>query len=113
MSFWEDAVNTVERKSEEVIKISKLKFRLSAIKNELNACYGDLGRYVYQMRKKGADDEEYETSLIDKISRLQQDLSEVAQQLNRTKGVRPCAQCGHVNEVSSEFCSQCGAGLNW
>ena len=112
MGFWEDDVNTVERKSEEVVKISKLKFQISKIKNELNTCYGSLGRHIYQARKNGVSDEQYEQELICKISALHEELNTVTEELNRTKGARPCVQCGQVNEVSNEFCSRCGARLS-
>ena len=111
MGFWEDAVNTVERKSEEVVKISKLKFRISTIKNELNTCYSSLGRHIYQTRKNGVSDEQYEETLIRKIASLHEDLTSVTEELNRVKGARPCTKCGQVNEVANEFCSRCGTRL--
>lgn len=111
MSFWEDAVNTVERKGGEVIQISKLSYQITTLKNSIRSKYEELGRYTYQAAKKETEDAEYRGALIAEITELQEKLVAAQCELNRVKGAQPCEQCGQVNPAAAEFCSRCGNKL--
>jgi len=108
MGFLEDSVNSVCKKSEEFIRIQRVKLKISGIKSEISSKFEELGRYEYMHVIKEYSDEEYHDSIVEDIRLLKKELAIQQRKLSMTKGGLACARCGALNSDDAKYCSKCG-----
>lgn len=118
MSFLDDLVSTTKnvaatagKKTDEAVKISKLKIKRSQIGNEIKSKNEKLGDMVYQMAKSGEKDNEAFDAAIAELDGLYEKLSEVNKQLDEFGGYVTCTSCAAKTKNDNSFCPKCGAKL--
>jgi len=118
MGFFEDIVASAksvlgkaEKKTDQVVELSKLKYQSVQLKSEIKALYEKLGQTVYDMSDDGAADQEAISALIEEITELKAALAVVEDKIIEKRDRRTCANCGAQNVKEAVFCMKCGALL--
>lgn len=118
MGFFEDVINTTKsvaesagKKTDEVVKITKLKTKKSQLKSDLKSKFLKLGEMSYEMKKaENADNEAFE-AVVAEIDALYEELHKVEAELDEVKQVITCSACGAKTANENAFCPKCGAKL--
>lgn len=118
MPFFEDLGNaisdvakTVSNKTNEVVEVTKLNNKVSDKTNEMNRCYHDLGKMIYNKYKSGTLFDGDYVSLCEKITECEKNIDELKSQINEAKGCKVCPACGFSCDAGAKFCTKCGASL--
>lgn len=118
MSFLDNVINTTKnaaatagKKTDEALRISKLKVKTTQLNNEIKDKYEKLGALVYEMAKSGNKDNDAFDALIEEIDAANGELADIGRQLDELKGVVACTGCGAKTSVDNAFCPKCGAKL--
>lgn len=118
MSFLDELISTTKnvaatagKKTDEAVKISKLKIKRSQIGNEIKSKNEKLGEMMYQMAKSGEKDNEAFDAAIAELDGLYEKLSEVNKQLDEFGGYVTCASCTAKTKNDNSYCPKCGAKL--
>lgn len=105
------AVDTVGKKAEKVIDVSKLTLTSADLKAEISKKSEILGRVVYEQKTTGKNYEKSIDELIEKIKVLNEELGAVNEAIASTKQKSKCNSCGSYNVKGAIFCNKCGARL--
>ena len=118
MSFLDDVITTTKnvaatagKKTDEAIKISKLKIKSSQLNNDIKNKYEKLGALVYEMAKSGEKDTEAFDAAIAEIDTAKTEIADIEKQLDELKGKVACPSCGLKTDNDNTFCPKCGAKL--
>lgn len=106
-----EALDIAGKKTEELIALQKLRFRLASLKSQLGRDYQLLGSLYYDQVKN----KQPAGSLIDgqilKIDALLAEIREVEQSIAEQKGQVLCPACRTGQPSDAVFCNRCGAKL--
>ncbi|MDR2656009.1 MAG: zinc ribbon domain-containing protein [Oscillospiraceae bacterium] len=104
-----ELIDAIGKKTDETIRISKLRATKATLKAELRGTYSKLGGAYYEAKRydidKNAEIDQFVAvidEIIGKIHVLDRSISELS-----TKTV--CKVCGTVNPKSAHYCQHCGA----
>lgn len=114
MSFVDNVKNvaaTAGKKTDEAIKISKLKVKSSQLGSDIKNKYEKLGALVYEMSKTGEKDSEAFDEIIAGLDEAVKELDDIERQLDELKGMVACPVCGVKTDNDNAFCPKCGAKL--
>lgn len=118
MSFVDNVINTTKnvaatagKKTDEAIKISKLKLRSTQLNSDIKNKNEKLGALVYDMAKSGEKDTKAFDALVAEIDAVNTELADIEKQLDSLKGVVACPSCGAKTADDNTFCPKCGAKL--
>lgn len=118
MSFVDSVISTTKnvaatagKKTDEAIRISKLKMKKSQLKSDMKSKYEKLGALVYEMAKSGEKETEAFDALISEIDAAAAELEDVGKQLDELRGKVACPKCGVKTDNDNAFCPKCGAKL--
>ncbi len=118
MSFVDNVINTTKnvaatagKKTDEAIRVSKLKFKATQLTGDIKAKNEKLGALVYEMAKSGEKDTEAFDVLIAELDAINAELTDIDKQLDGLKGVVACPSCGTKTDDDNTFCPKCGAKL--
>ncbi len=118
MGFLDELVSTTKnvaatagKKTDEAVKLSKLKIKKSQTKSDIKAKYEKLGELVYMMNKDNQKDEEAYDAAIAEIDELAAKLDEIDKQLDMLNGELTCEKCGAKTKNDNSFCPKCGTKL--
>lgn len=118
MSFVDNVINTTKnvaatagKKTDEAIRLSKLKMKKSQISSDIKNKYEKLGALVYEMAKTGDKETEAFDALIAEIDAANAELDDVSKQLDELRGKVTCTACGEKTDNDNAFCPKCGAKL--
>ena len=103
-----DIAETVGKKGEELLTISKLKIKETQIKRDISVKLEKLGKMYYELTKAGEENKLIFKEIIEEIDELRSELSEVRGMIGEIKGVENCPVCGAKNPMDAEFCIKCG-----
>ena len=106
------AVDSVGKKAEKVIDISKLTITAADLKTEISKKCEILGRIVYEQSATGKNYENSIKELIEKIAELKKELESVNEMIENSKEKSKCQVCGTYNIKGAVFCNKCGERLN-
>lgn len=106
-----DVVDTVAKKTEDVVEVSKMKLETVRINNQLTCLYEELGRCVYQAEKRACKDDGISQEIQDEIKEALAKLDELTKEIADKKNNVFCCKCGAVNEKENCYCGKCGAKL--
>ena len=118
MGFLDELVSTTKnvaatagKKTDEAVKLSKLKIKKAQTKSDIKSKYEKLGELVYMMNKDNQKDEEaYDTAIAD-IDELIAKLDEIDKQLDLINGELTCEKCGAKTKNDNSYCPKCGTKL--
>lgn len=118
MSFLDELISTTKnvaatagKKTDEAVKISKLKIKKSQIGSEIKSKNEKLGDMMYQMAKSGEKDNEAFDAAIAELDGLYEKLSEVNKQLDELGGYITCTGCAAKTKNDNSYCPKCGTKL--
>lgn len=118
MSFVDNIVNTTKnvaatagKKTDEAIRISKLKLKNTQLNSDIKNKFEKLGALVYEMAKSGEKDTEAFDALIAEIDAVNAELDDNSKQLDELRGKVTCTACGIKTDNDNAFCPKCGAKL--
>ncbi len=118
MGFLDDLVSTTKnvtatagKKTNEAVKLSKLKIRKSQVNGEIKGKKERLGDMVYSMAKSNEKDNEAFDAAIAEIDALYEQLAEVNKQLDELTGNVACTNCGEKTKNTNSYCPKCGTKL--
>ncbi len=97
------AAKKAAKVSGDTIDYTKLKIKLSDIKDKLDECYAKIGRLVYD----GEESDEIE-NVCNEITALREEEQTLKEKMDAFKNKKVCEECGEKVDVEAEYCSSCG-----
>lgn len=101
-------VDIASKKTDNVVELSKLKYRCVQLNSELRALYEKLGNAVYTMVKSDFSNKELMDSLIEEIDSLKEKIDDLNYQIAERRNIRICPACGSRNDKDACYCNKCG-----
>ncbi len=95
------------KKSDEFMKIMRLKVSCIKLDNKIKEKYAELGKSVYKMVKTDKADSETIANAVTEIERLYQRLESLHKRIEEMKRIITCPVCGAKNKYDSEYCENC------
>ncbi len=118
MSFIDDVISTGKsavsaagKKTDEVVRFSKLKMKESSLNSDIKNKYEKLGELIYQMAKSGDKDNAEFDKYIAELDECYAGLAEIAAQLDELRNEVTCPKCGAKTKNDNAYCPKCGAKL--
>lgn len=118
MGFFDELLTTTKsvastagKKTDEAVKISKLKVKKAQIKSDIKSKQEKLGALVYQMAKADEKDSAAFDAAIAEIDAGYEALIELDKQLDELAGAVTCEKCGAKTKNDNNFCPKCGTKL--
>lgn len=118
MGFLDELISTTKnvaatagKKTDEAVKISKLKIKKSQIGGDIKAKNEKLGAMMYQMAKSGEKDNEAFDAAVAELDACYEKLNEVNKQLDELSGYLTCTSCGAKTKNDNSYCPKCGTKL--
>lgn len=118
MSFLDNVISTTKnvaatagKKTDETIRVSKLKLKATQLNADIKNKNEKLGALVYEMAKSGEKDTEAFDAIIADLDANNAELAEIDKQLDELKGMVTCSACGAKTDNDNAFCPKCGAKL--
>lgn len=118
MSFLDNVISTTKnvaatagKKTDETIRVSKLKLKVTQLNADIKSKNEKLGALVYEMAKSGEKDTEAFDAIIADLDVANEELALIDKQLDELKGVVTCFSCGAKTDNDNVFCPKCGAKL--
>lgn len=90
---------------------TKASYNIASLEGKLQNALAEIGRYMLQVHKGGAEDEEMLATLMAHASELEDKLEQVISDRAEIKNQVICSACGHANSKDNTYCSACGAKL--
>lgn len=114
MEWFEQVKDTVKKtasaaydKSEQLVEITKLKFAINGVKNEIDKLYTELGKLCYKAAQ-GEDTKDAGDEIIKAITEKSEALDSLNSELLQVKNIRVCPKCGKPLPEKGSFCAYCG-----
>lgn len=111
ISTGKNAVSAAGKKTDEVVRFSKLKMKESSLNSDIKIKYEKLGELIYQMAKSGEKDNEEFDKYISELDECYAGLADIAAQLDELRCEVTCPKCGAKTKNDNAFCPKCGAKL--
>ena len=110
----EDVIAVVGKKAVEVKEISKIKYSVYDLKNDLRKLYLEIGKQAYQELKNDpsiSEDLQMKFQIVEaKLARIRT-LEEKESKVKNMGEEVACPVCGRVCEIQEDYCSACGSPL--
>ncbi len=118
MGFFDELVSTTKnvastagKKTDEAVKVSKLKLKKAQLNSDIKAKYEKLGALVYQMAKADEKDGEAFDAAIADIDTTIEALAAIDKQVDELSGIITCEKCGAKTKDENSYCPKCGTKL--
>lgn len=111
LSTTKNVASTAGKKTDEAVKISKLKVKKAQINSDIKAKYEKLGALVYQMAKADEKDGDAFDAAIADIDASCDALADIYKQIDELTGIVTCEKCGAKTKNDNNFCPKCGTKL--
>jgi len=95
------------RKADEVISISKLKFRCIQLDALIKTKYTELGKMMYGMVKNDRSDADRIAQAVLEIDQLYRKMAQFNAKIEKMKKIVTCPVCGTKNKFSDTYCIKC------
>ncbi|MCL2014304.1 MAG: zinc ribbon domain-containing protein [Oscillospiraceae bacterium] len=102
---------TAGKKTGEIYEVSKLKWQVMQVNNEVKAIYEKLGSSVYGMVKADYENPDLVASIVKEIDILLEKLNIINEKIAKLQKINLCNQCGSKNPVDYAYCFKCGTKL--
>ncbi|MCX7715639.1 MAG: zinc ribbon domain-containing protein [Clostridia bacterium] len=107
----EKVTKTVIKKSAGLVEQTKLNFAISETEDKINDVLCQIGKYVYEKYKNGAEFSDFAGEKCIQIDELYREIDELKKKVAQTKNAVVCPSCGKYNSEDDKFCSNCGETL--
>jgi DNA repair exonuclease SbcCD ATPase subunit len=105
----ESRANDAFKKTEEVISTSKLNFKISDKKQDIESLYLEIGEKIYEKYEKN---ETIDTSLIKyckDIKKIKADITLIESKILKLQDRSICPICGNELSKHDVYCNNCGS----
>lgn len=110
----EKTVNLVAKKANEVKEISKIKYSVYDLNNDVKKLYSEIGKSVFEELRESmalTEDIRMKCEILEaKLAKIEA-LKEKEKAVRSAKGMLRCAVCGEDCAEDLNFCPVCGASL--
>lgn len=106
-----DVARKAEEKTDDLIEIARLRYRMNETEKEISATMEGIGRLVYDQKRAGAVDEAIIAECCDQIDRLNAKREALLARLMHLKNAARCSACGEYNSETAAYCSRCGGKM--
>lgn len=110
---------SINAKSKEVVKASKVKKELDELQTKMNEVFPILGELTYTMYRGGSFEREKLEEKCGEIAALEEqirskekELKRISREAQEARGKRFCSFCEMEIPVDAKFCSHCGQNLS-
>lgn len=106
-----EAYKITADKTGKIAKEAKLRIKISDLKSQVNNCYQNIGKKVYEkhIRENEMDIEKELEEECTKIDVLSDEIEANLIECLELKGKKQCQQCFKEIEKEVKFCPECGA----
>lgn len=104
--------DTMGKKANEAIDVSKLKLSASQIQADIRKTYEKLGEIVYKSSLTHADTDKIVKMCTKELDELFDELEKVNNKINDIKRLKKCRKCGYGIPSDAMFCAKCGTPVN-
>ncbi len=118
MSFLDEFISTTKtvaatagKKTDEAVKISKLKIKKAQINSDIKNKFEKLGSTIYQMAKSDEKDNDAFDAAIAELDELYANLSDIEKQMDELNNQVACTGCGAKTSKDNCYCPKCGTKL--
>ena len=115
MGFLDDAVvkaketiDIVEKKTDKVVNIQKIRFEIASIENKREKDLRELGRLCFAKYKNSEDIPEDLADVVAAIKAKSIKISSLKTEMAKVQERKVCPKCGAFIDVDSKFCRSCG-----
>lgn len=118
MSFLDDLFSKAKdvskaagKKTDNLVKISKLKMQCATINNNIKSTYEKLGNIVYDMIKSDSENQTVLLGVVQEIDDLYKQLERTTKKLEKLRKIYSCPRCDEKNKATAVYCAKCGKKL--
>ena len=118
MGLFEDAVvkakdvfDVAAKKTNDVVSLQKLKFKVSQVNSQLSKDFETLGRLYFEKVKESDEEIADFKEIIEAIETGFDEIENLEKEIDSQRNNVTCQKCGSKNPDSSAFCSNCGEKL--
>ncbi|MBQ4109318.1 MAG: hypothetical protein IJC74_00390 [Clostridia bacterium] len=116
MEWFENVKDTVKEtagkaveKSNQLIDITKLNFKVSDLKSDIEKTYKAIGLKIFEDYKSGEATPDEIAELCKLIEENYEKIEALKSEIADIKNMKKCPECGKYISADSSFCSDCGA----
>lgn len=106
-----DVTSAATKKTDAIVKISKIKLNCVQINNAIKTEFEHLGASLYDQMKSNEEDMNELMAIVEVIDGHYQELNELNHKLEELQNILVCPACGAKNKPGSAYCSRCGTKL--
>ncbi|NMB30922.1 MAG: zinc ribbon domain-containing protein, partial [Clostridiales bacterium] len=106
-----DVTKAAGKKTDNLVKISKLKMQCATINSNIRSTYEKLGNIVYDMIKSDNENQTVLLGVVSEIDDLYKQLERTTKKLEKLKKIYSCPRCDEKNKSTAVYCSKCGQRL--
>ena len=105
-----EAYKVTADKTGKLAKETKLKFKMSDLKNQISDIYEEIGKIIYQqhIREENIDIEKQIEEKCTKIDVLSDEIESINKECMELKNKRQCPKCQTQIDKEVKFCPECG-----
>ncbi len=98
----------VVKKTDEIVKVQKVKNKKSTLQNQADKAYKNIGRMIYEEYLEGRPLPEDIAKVCEKIKKLEKEIDACTSEIADLKGEAVCENCGSPIPEGADFCMKCG-----
>lgn len=106
-----DVTKAAGKKTDNLVKISKLKMQCATINSNIKATYEKLGNIVYGMIKSDNENQTVLLGVVSEIDELYKQLERTTKKLEKLRKIYSCPRCDEKNKATAVYCAKCGKRL--
>lgn len=106
-----DVTKAAGKKTDNLVKMSKLKMQCAAINSNIRSTYEKLGNTVYDMIKSDSENQTVLLGVVSEIDDLYRQFERVTKKIEKLKKIYSCPRCDEKNKATAVYCAKCGKRL--
>ena len=106
-----NTAQTVVKKSNELVELSKQKYAVYDLKNDIKKLYAEIGQLIYEGLHNGEEMSEEVRIKCEIIDAKKAKISALEAMMNHAEGRATCPSCGQDCRADVNFCPHCGAHM--
>ncbi|MDK2821303.1 MAG: hypothetical protein PWP31_1268 [Clostridia bacterium] len=108
----ESGLGLVTKRSEELVEVTKLKFKKSSLEKQIEEKQLEIGRIIYLAYSQNTTGNEEVAAICNDIKELEKQIDEINKRIESSQPPEiKCPNCGAVSGIDASYCSKCGEKL--
>jgi RNA polymerase subunit RPABC4/transcription elongation factor Spt4 len=103
-----ETAQAAQKKTNEMVEISKLNKAISTEEDKIQKMYNELGKRIYQTFSSGEEVNPEIAEGCEQIKIYEENIKDLKKKIQEIKNVRTCSNCGAELEANIVFCPKCG-----